>query len=121
MKEFTIVLYTKKTGEKPVKCFLDSLETKMQAKTLRMITLLRQNGYDLREPYTKSLTDGILELRVIQGNNAVRILYFFMEGNTIVLTNGFIKKSNKTPRDALELAKKYRKDYLERLGCKHER
>lgn len=76
MKEFTIVLYTKENGEKPVKCFLDSLETKMQAKTLRMITLLRQNGYDLREPYTKSLIDGILELRVIQGNNTVRILYF---------------------------------------------
>ncbi|MBD5476467.1 MAG: hypothetical protein HDR17_10905 [Lachnospiraceae bacterium] len=55
MKEFVIVLYTKKTGEQPVKYFLDSLETKMQAKTLRMITLLRQNGYDLHGKRMKKI------------------------------------------------------------------
>lgn len=116
MKEFVIILYTKKGGEKPVKLFLDSLDVKMRAKVLRSIDLLKRNGMNLREPYTKNLGNGILELRVIQGNNIVRVLYFFMEGNKIILTNGFVKKESKTPRRELDLAKKYRKDYLERAG-----
>ena len=116
ISKYTIVLYTKENGESPVKRFIDALETKMQAKVLRFIALLRQNGRELREPYTKSLSEGILELRIIHGNNIVRILYFFMQGNTVVLTNGFVKKSNKTPKREIELAKKYRRDYLERIG-----
>ena len=79
MKEFVIILYTKKGGEKPVKLFLDSLDVKMRAKVLRSIDLLKRNGMNLREPYTKNLGNGILELRVIQGNNIVRVLYFFMK------------------------------------------
>lgn len=30
------------------------------------------------------------------------------------LTNGFVKKSMKTPRNAIELALKYKQDYIER-------
>lgn len=118
---YTIVIYTKENGESPIKSFIEALETKMKAKVLRFIALLKQNGMELREPYTKSLSDGILELRIIQGNNIVRILYFFMQGNIIVLTNGFVKKSNKTPKKEIELALKYRKDYLERTENEYER
>lgn len=38
----------------------------MRAKLLRTIELLQQNGNELREPYSKSLGDGIFELRVKQ-------------------------------------------------------
>jgi phage-related protein len=55
--------------------------------------------------------DGIFELRTIQGNNITRILYFFVVGKQIVLTNGFIKKTQKTPKKEIELALKYRDDY----------
>ena len=41
-------------------------------------------------------------------------MYFFVVGQKAVLTNGFIKKSQKTPRKEIELAKKYRQEYLER-------
>jgi phage-related protein len=34
----------------------------------------------------------------------------------LILTNGFIKKTNKIPKNELDLAKKYRKDYLLRKG-----
>ena len=39
---------------------------------------------------------------------------FFFVGKRIVLTNGFVKKSMKTPRNAIELALKYKQDYIER-------
>jgi len=38
----------------------------MKAKMTRTIYLLQENGYKLREPYTKPLRDGIFELRAIQ-------------------------------------------------------
>ena len=42
------------------------------------------------------------------------ILYFFFVGKRIVLINGFVKKSMKTPKSAIELAVKYKNDYIER-------
>jgi phage-related protein len=42
--------------------------------------------------------------------------YFFFIGEKIVLTNGFVKKSQKTPRAEKELAKKYKADYERRYS-----
>ena len=43
-----------------------------------------------------------------------RVLYFFYVDQHIVLTNGFIKKTQKTPPQEIEKAKRYRADYLSR-------
>ena len=45
-----------------------------------------------------------------------RIIYFFIVGNNIVLTNGFIKKTQKTPISEIEKALEYRKDFLKRYN-----
>lgn len=88
----------------------------MQAKLFRLLELLELKGNDLREPYSKPLSDGIFEVRVIQGNQITRVLYFFVIGKKIILTNGFVKKTQKTPTREIELAKKYRTDYECRKG-----
>lgn len=106
MKEFEVILYRKNDGESPVEEFIDRLEPKMQAKVLRTMELLRKNGLDLREPYTKALGRGIFELRAKHGTDISRVLYFFMEGQKIIFTNGFIKKSNKTSKQEMELARR---------------
>ena len=62
--------------------------------------------------------DDIFELRTILGNNIVRILYFFDEGETIIAMNGFIKKQQKTPRSEILLAKQRRTIYLKRKGSR---
>ena len=80
------------------------------------IDLLEKNGPLLREPYSKSLEDGIFELRTKQGSNITRVLYFFFIGKKVILTNGFVKKSQKTPKAEKELAKKYKADYEWRYG-----
>ncbi len=109
---FEIAFYKKTDGTQPAADFLVSLDVKMRAKTIRTIQLLQNFGFDLREPYSKSLGDGIFELRTQVGNNISRVLYFFIVGQKIILTNGFIKKTQKTPAKEIELAKKYRNDYL---------
>ena len=95
---YEIILYDTEDGRCPVQELLDSLEPKLLAKTLRTIDLLEMNGPLLREPYSKPLENGIFELRSKQGSDITRVLYFFIVGKKAVLTNGFIKKSQKTQR-----------------------
>ena len=57
-------------------------------------------------------TDGIYEIRVITTFKSIRILCFFDKGELIVLTNCFIKKTQKTPRKEIKLAEKLKKEYM---------
>lgn len=116
MTDFEIGFYKTENGDIPILDFVQSLDIKMKAKVLRCVDILKKNGNELREPYTKSLGNGIFELRAKQGSDISRVLYFFVIGRKIVLTNGFIKKTQKTPKNEIELAEKYRNDYLERNG-----
>ena len=109
-----IEFYNTESGECPVAEFILSLDSKMKAKVLRTIDLLENNGTLLREPYSKSLGDGIFELRIKQGNDITSVLYFFFIDNKAILTDGFIKKTQKTPKNVIETAKKYREDYQRR-------
>lgn len=98
------------------KIFLISLDNKRRAKMASMISLLQENGYNLREPYSKHLSEGIFELRAKVGSDITRVMYFFYIDRRVILTNGFVKKTKKTPLKELEKAKKYRQDYLRRKG-----
>ena len=94
---FEIVFYKKEDDTKPVAEFIKGLEPKMKRKTLQEIQLLK-------------------ELRVQQSNNISRIFYFFFDGQKIVMTNGFIKKTQKTPQAELDKALKYKSDYERRMN-----
>ena len=86
----------------------------MQAKIFKNLELLEIRGNELREPFSKHIEDGIFEIRNKVGNDITGIFYFFVIGQKIILTNGFIKKTQKTPKAEIALAKKYRNDYLNR-------
>lgn len=115
MDKFDVEFYTKNNGEKPAKDFILSLDTKMKAKILGLIDVLEEKGMQLREPYSKHLQDGIFEIRAKVGTNITRVLYFFYYRKRIILTNGFVKKTQQTPKNEIKLAKSYRKDFLERV------
>lgn len=116
MKEYMVEFYATKDGREPAKEFLESLDAKMIAKILKIIELLEVNGPSLRLPYTEHLGDGIFEIRAKQGSDIARVLYFFVIGKKIVLTNGFVKKTQKTPKREIEKAKRFRFDYGRRDG-----
>lgn len=111
---YIVEFYSLASGEAPIQEFLDSLEPKMQAKVFRTIDLLEQYGPELRLPYSRSLGDGIFELRIKQGSDITRVLYFFFVGKKVILSNGFVKKTQKTPISEIKLAKKYKEDYERR-------
>ncbi len=114
MNYFKVDFYKKENGQCPILDFLYTLDQKKRAKVLRMIEILERNGNELREPYSKALGEGIFELRIKQGTDTVRVLYFFYIGKRIIITNGFTKKTAKTPQSEIEKAIKYRKDYFRR-------
>jgi phage-related protein len=115
---FDVDYYDLPNGEKPVEKFIDSLEIKMRAKALGSIDILAKFGHTLREPYSKSMGGGLFELRIKYASDITRIFYFFVVDNKIILTNGFVKKTQKTPPSEIALAKKYKADYEGRITKK---
>lgn len=57
-------------------------------------------------------SDGLFEVRVEVGSNIYRIFCCFDKGNVVVLFNGFQKKTQKTPKQELELATKLKHEYF---------
>ncbi|MBO5516590.1 MAG: type II toxin-antitoxin system RelE/ParE family toxin [Firmicutes bacterium] len=118
MTLFTLEFYRLPNGKQPVKEFLSSIDNlKLRAKVYRKLKQLEDFGITLREPDSKALGEGIFELRVKQSSNIARCLYFFYYGETIVVTNGFIKKQRKTPRSEIELALERKAEYENRKAA----
>lgn len=116
MADFEVIFYEKENGDCPVEEFINSLDVKMRAKMVGLLELLEEKGNQLREPYSKPIDDGIFEIRCKVGNNITRVLYFFYYEGKIILTNGFVKKTQKTPPEEIKLAKERRADFKERMG-----
>ena len=83
---------------------------------IRSVKLLERFGHELGMPDSKYLGNGIFELRIIQGSNIARCLYFFTVGDVAIITNGIVKKTQRTPPDVIKIAEEYRKDYERRFG-----
>ena len=98
--------------------FYNEQDNKVQEKIEYVLDLIR---YEKRVPikFLKFLdsSDGIYEVRVITTYRSIRILCFFDKGELVVLTNCFVKKTQKTPRKEIRLAEKLKKEYLnEKFG-----
>ncbi len=68
-------------------------------------------------------SDGLFEIRVEFESNIYRIFCFFDEGNLVILINAFQKKTQKTPKLELELAKKLKQQYFidKKLNAENEK
>jgi phage-related protein len=111
-----IDFYRTENGRCPTREFLDTLPDKAGQKVVWVLKLI-QDLEMIPSAYFKKLeaTDNIWECRVRVGSNAYRFLAFFLENAVIVLTHGFSKKSQKTPRKEIERAEAYKKDFMRRL------
>jgi len=113
---WNIEYYESRVGRSPVKEFIDALDTGSKAKITRTLDLLEEFGIHLGMPYAKYLEKHLWELRVRQGRNRYRIIYFLATGETFILLHGLTKKTGPVPRADLEIAENRRDDYLSRKG-----
>ncbi len=94
--------------------FYSTLNTEVKKKfnwTLQLISVIEL----VPEKYFSHMTgsSGLFEIRVEVGSNIYRVFSFFDEGSLVVLINGFIKKTQKTPRSEIELAERIKKQYFD--------
>ncbi|PIP06681.1 MAG: hypothetical protein COX51_08205 [Syntrophobacteraceae bacterium CG23_combo_of_CG06-09_8_20_14_all_50_8] len=115
----TVTFYKTVDGNCPVQDFLDALPGKVAQKVAWVLRLLEDLEM-VPVTYFKKLSGakGIWECRIQYGSNIYRIFCFFDSHAAVILTHGFEKKSMKTPRQEIERAESYRRDYLNRKGKK---
>lgn len=107
-----IIYYRSESGNNPIQDFLDSLSLKQRERVLKVLGLVQEPDRVSTKILKKLVgTEDIWEVRIRLGNDIFRLLGFF-DKNNIVLTNGFAKKTQETPRQEIALAEKRKKDYL---------
>ena len=106
-KHRTIIFYKDYFQE-----FFEKQRDKVKDKIIWTLDLI-EDLQRVPESYLKHIenTDGLFEIRVQQGSDIFRIFCFFDQGQLVVITNGFQKKTQKTPKQEIDKALKIKQDY----------
>lgn len=83
---------------------------KILAKYLFITRLMIDHGPNLGEPYTKAFGKGLYEIRAKGQEGIGRVFFCTTVGHEIVILHQFIKKTQKTPANELEIAYKRLKE-----------
>lgn len=113
--DFTVEFYETKEGRCPVREFLDDLKSSDPgdfAAVVAGLAKLKNSQYH-RPPLSKSLSDGLLELRHV-GKLNTRVFWFFMKGRRIIAVHGIRNKGQSIPARDLDTASARRTDWLQR-------
>jgi phage-related protein len=114
MRLYRIIFYTTERGDSPIDEFLDALDRKARAKVEAHISLLEEQGPNLKRPYADIVKDKIRELRIHHRSSQYRILYFFWMRDQIVLVHAFSKKTHQLRGRDIELAERRMQDWTQR-------
>jgi len=95
------------------KAELDALPVDMRARFERIVSLIRDHGLEkVREPYVKHLEDKLWEMRLIGRDGIARAIYVTASGRRVFVLRTFVKKTQKTPKRELELARERAKEVV---------
>ena len=106
-----IIFYKRENGRVPVVEFLKELPPKLRAKVAELFDKVEKSDLYFNMPHSRYMEDDIYEFRIQFASDIARVFYFFFHKDKIILTNGFVKKTQKTPPREIERAKEYKKDY----------
>ena len=109
-----VEFYQNQNEQKPVREFLLSLRPKPRGKVLQGIQILSEFGIDLPFPYSSQVEGRLRELRVREGKNQYRILYYGDANRVFVLLHAFEKRSQKLPQREIRIA-------MERMNADRKR
>jgi phage-related protein len=106
MSDYVITYFSDAVAES-ILSLPDSLAARYLVLTRRMVVL----GPDLGEPHTRAMGGGLFELRLKGRDGIGRVFFCTAVGRRIVMLHAFVKKSPRTPRRELDLARQRFKDY----------
>ena len=111
-----ILFYETDVGDKPVEEFLAGLDAAVRAKVVRTLELLRTQQIMPTKFWKKLSGSDLWEVRVEYAGNIYRVLATFGKNNRVILLHAFQKKSQKTPRQDMEIALQRQKQYFQQHG-----
>ena len=114
--DWTLEFYIDERDRSPVEEFFDRLPCTDLARIQHSLELLGQFGIKLGPPHVKPLERKLWELRVPAGGKSYRVIYFAHTGRRFILLHAFLKKTRKTPRPELAIARKRLTGFLETEG-----
>ena len=110
-----INFYETESGKSPVIDFLNSLTGKQAQKITWVLELVEETSIIPKQYFKKLInTEDIWEVRITFAGDIFRLLGFFEEDGNFIITNGFAKKTQKTPQKEIKLAEDRRRNYYER-------
>jgi phage-related protein len=114
--------YKTDTKDCPVQSFLDSFSGKTAQKITWVLSLIEELDIISEKFFKKLKPHEIWECRINYKNTKYRILGFIFtttdRDTKVILTNGFIKKTQKTPQQEIDRALRYKDDYINNEGDK---
>ena len=82
------------------------------ANFLHIAEMIEELGPNLARPYVGTIGSGLYEIRATGKEGIGRSMYCTVKGREVVILHSFIKKTQKTPKKELDLAKKRMKEVL---------
>ena len=116
-----VVFYRSSNGRSPIEAFLDSLPASDARKAAWVLRLIEDLPTVPKQYFQKMKgTDDLWEVRVTSSGNAIRFFGFWDGDRLVVLSHAIQKKSQKTPRQAIQVAEQRKRDYFKRKEGHHE-
>jgi len=109
--QWSVVYYEADNGEAVVENEMRAFGEKVFARILRTVDLLEEFGIQLDGDYVEHIEGKIWQLRV----GKYRVLYFAFRKKQFVLLRVFVKKTKKTPRQEIKIAKNRLNEYAVRF------
>ncbi len=111
-KTIAAVFYRSASGNEPVRDWLIHEIELNDRKRIGTDIMSVEFGWPMGMPTVRPMGDGLHEVRSnLSGSRIARVL-FFVHDRQMVLLHAFIKKTAKTPKPDLDLAKSRKKEYL---------
>lgn len=112
---YKVRFYKRSNNRSPISDFIESSEKSLQFKIVHQIKALQEYGLTLSNPGLRKLAGTPLWEARILGRSNTRIICAGVGSKEIVILNIFKKKTNKTPRNEIELSIKRQKEEMVRL------
>ena len=102
---YSIIYYSQEVQED-----IMNLPVILQARYIGLTDRMIEYGPNLGLPHTDAFGGGLFELRLKGAEGIARVFFCTMIGQEIVMLHSFIKKTQKTPKKELKLAKQRMKE-----------
>jgi phage-related protein len=90
---------------------IEGLPADMRARFRRIVELIQGYGLErVHEPHVKHLEDSLWEMRMKGRDGISRAIYVTATGRRVVVVRVFVKRTQKTPRREIDLARQRAKE-----------